>query len=101
MGNRQNLHNLLVSILGSANVYFQPPPTVTMKYPCIVYEWSSNATKFADDNPYSHTRKYTVTAIDTNPDSAIPDKLSALPMSSFDRPFTTNNLRHYVFTIYY
>ena len=38
MKTRYELHEFLCEILGSRNVYFQPPESVKMKYPAIVYE---------------------------------------------------------------
>ena len=35
---RNDLQKLLVEVLGSKNVYFQPPESVKMKYPAIVYQ---------------------------------------------------------------
>ena len=101
MGSRLELHALLVSILGSNHVYFQPPASIQMSYPCIVYERSSNDTKFADDRPYRQTKKYTVTVIDKNPDSAIPDKVAKLPLCKLGRCYTTENLNHDSFDLYY
>lgn len=101
MGTRLQLQTLLEALLGSRNVYFQPPSTVKMKYPCIVYSLSDIDTKFADNIPYSNKRRYQSTAIDPNPDSVIPDKLALLPMCVFDRSYTADNLNHYVFNIYF
>ena len=101
MGTRLQLQTLLEALLGSRNVYFQPPSTVKMKYPCIVYSLSDIDTKFADNIPYSNKRRYQLTAIDANPDSVIPDKLALLPMCVFDRSYTADNLNHYVFNIYF
>lgn len=101
MGTRLDFHALLCRLLGASNVYFQPPETIKMTYPCIVYERSANDTKFADNAPYKTMRRYTVTAIDKNPDSELPDKLGELSFSRMNRFFTANNLNHYVFNIYY
>ena len=101
MGQRVDLHKKLCDILGTTNVYFQPPETIKIKYPCIIYERSSNNVKFADDNPYTTRRRYTLTVIDKDPDSELPDKISMLPLCTSDRMFTTDNLNHYVFNIYY
>lgn len=101
MGTRIQLQSLLEALLVSRNVYFQPPPSVKMKYPCVVYSLSDIDTKFADNNPYSNSRRYQLTAIDPNPDSIIPDKLAWLPMCIFDRSYTSDNLNHYVFNIYF
>ncbi len=101
MAPRLQLQTKLVSILGTDNVYFQPPPTVKMKYPCIVYHRDSIQTEYADDNPYKSTIRYQITVIDRDPDSLIPAKVGALPMSRFERFFTADNLNHDVYTLYF
>jgi hypothetical protein len=101
MGRRVDLHNHLVSLLGSTNVYFQPPESIAVQYPCIVYSLSSNDVRFADDGPYSITRRYQLTLIDRDPDNLIVDKISQMPYCHLDRTFTTSNLHHYVFDVYY
>lgn len=101
MGTRLQLQTLLESLLGTRNVYFQPPPNVMMAYPCIVYERSDIDTSFADDKPYNHMRSYQVTLMDRNPDSPIIDKLIELPRCAFDRHFTADSLNHDIFSIYY
>ena len=82
------------------NVYFQPPSGHKLIYPCIIYEARSGDTLFADDNPYRFTMSYTVTVIDSNPDSDLPEKVAMLPQCRMDRCFTSDNLNHYVFVLY-
>ena len=101
MDKRLELHEQFVSILGSRNVYFQPPATVTLQYPAIVYKLSDIDNTFADDEVYNQSWFYTVTIIDSDPDSEIVKKISKLPKVKFDRYFASENLNHYVFTIYY
>ena len=101
MGRRLDLHNLLIETLGSANVYFQPPPSNQIAYPCIVYSYVGNNTVFADDAPYSITKEYQVTVIDRNPDSVIPDNIAKLKQCSLSRTYVTDNLNHYVFSLFY
>lgn len=101
MKNRIDLHELLCKILGTRNVYFQPPETVKMEYPCIVYKRNLIDTDFADDKPYKNTKRYSITVIDKNPDSEIPDKVAMLPMCRFDTHFTSENLNHDTYNIYY
>jgi len=91
----------LEALLGSSNVYFQPPNNLAMQYPCIVYKRDAADTKFADNAPYSYTKRYQVTVIDKNPDSLIPDKVAALPLCVFNRHFTAGSLNHDVFILYY
>lgn len=101
MDRRLTLHAKLVSILGSSNVYFQPPANVEMKFPAIVYEHDKMATDFADNLPYNRVKGYQVTVIDRDPDSVTPDKVGALPLCTFSRAFVANNLNHSVFNLYF
>lgn len=102
MGTRIDLHEELVKVLGSSNVYFQPPETIKMHYPCIVYQRDSGDTNFGDNIPYRVTKRYQVTVIDKDPDSGIPDKMAwAFPMCVYDRGYTSDNLNHTVFNLYW
>jgi hypothetical protein len=101
MGLRLDLQTLLEDLLGTGNVYFQPPESVKMVYPCIVYQRYIAKTQFADDVPYAHDERYQVTVIDPDPDSPIPAMVAALPMCIKNRFFVVNNLNHDVYNLYY
>jgi hypothetical protein len=99
MGQRLQLHQLLETF--TPNVYFQPPTNVQLEYPCIIYKRDFAETKFADDRPYNHRKRYMVIIIDPDPDSEIPEKVAAMPLSLFNRFYTADNLNHDVFNVYY
>ena len=99
MAPRLDLHQLLETF--TENVYFQPPTNIQLKYPCIIYKRDFADTKFADDKPYNHTLRYAVTVIDLDPDSEIPGKVAALPMSLFNRFYTADNLNHDVYNVFF
>ena len=99
MGSRLKLQEELEKLLGTRNVYFQPPPSLKMKYPCIVYERARFNSRFADNLPYKVDKVYYVTYIDTNPDSDMPDKLSRFPQSVFQRHYVSENMYHDQFRI--
>ena len=99
MGDRLDLHAILVSLLGSSNVYFQPPASFQLSYPCIVYERSRIRTRFANNEPYNHDKQYTLTVIDEDPDSAIPDLVAGLSRCVHDRSFKSDQLNHDVFSL--
>lgn len=101
MSRRLLLHEMLCDALGSRNVYYQPPATVKMQYPAIVYSRSKIDNDFADDSVYRQSHYYSLTVIDKNPDSDVVDRVSRLKSCHFDRHFTSDNLNHDVFTIYY
>lgn len=101
MDSRPNLQAKLEEILGNKNVYFQPPESLKLNFPAIVYKRSNIKNNFAGDSVYTQSYFYEITVIDKRPDSKISRSLSLLPKIKFDRSFTSNNLYHDVFTIYY
>ena len=101
MANRLDLQAELEELLGSRNVYFQPPASVRINYPAIVYTRSDIDNTFADDSVYMQSHFYEVTVIDEDPDSKIVESVSKLPTCRFSRHFTSENLNHDTFIIYY
>lgn len=101
MGSRLELQTLLESVLGSRNVYYQPPASVRMNYPAIVYFRSDIENDFANDSAYIQSLAYEVIVIDEDPDSNIVMRVSQLPMCRYDRHYTSDNLNHDVFTLYF
>lgn len=101
MAQRLELQQALIDLLGSTNVYFQPPTNIVMKYPCIVYHRGTGQTRFADDKPYKYAKSYVITVIDRDPDSPIPDKVAKLPTCVHDRFFTADDLNHDVFRLFW
>jgi predicted component of viral defense system (DUF524 family) len=101
MGSRLELQTKLEELLGSRNVYFQPPESVKLNYPAIVYSRSDIENTFANNGVYRQSLVYQVTLIDKNPDSDLVAKVSRLPMCRFDRHFKADNLNHDVFTLYF
>lgn len=98
---RVELQQLLEDTLGSRHVYFNPPATIKMTYPAIVYERSDIENLAADNLPYLRHYRYMLTVIDKNPDSEHVENVSLLPACSYDRHYVADNLHHDVFTIYF
>lgn len=98
---RLELHSVLVKLVDPNKVYFQPPSSIKMTYPCIVYELNDIDVTYANSIKYKNKKRYMLTVIDQDPDSEIPNKLLTLEYSSFDRHFITDNLNHYTFTLYF
>lgn len=126
MRDRLKLHELLCEVLASSgkwlwdsvsfdpenfqkaiqeeakkHVFFQPPENLKLSYPCIIYSLSSGRTDFADNLPYTFSKRYSIAYIDKNPDSSIPDRIAQLPCCTFDRHYTADNLNHDLFEIYF
>ena len=101
MGSRLDLQSKLEELLGSRNVYYQPPASVEMKYPAIRYSKKNIVSKHANDAKYSNNKCYELIVIDKKPDNPVIDDILALRYCAFDRHYVADNLNHDVFTIYY
>lgn len=101
MASRLNLHEELCKLLGTRNVYFQPPSSVKMKYPAIVYSLDALENRHANDSVYSTNTRYSLTYIDEDPESEKVYEIAKLPHCRFDRFYISDNLNHYTYTIYY
>ena len=101
MKRRVELHNVLVKILGSNNVYFQPPANVRMKYPAILYSRNDMNNQHADNIPYVQKMGYQIVYISKDPDDPVVQKIAGLPYCRYDRHYNSDNLNHDVFSIYF
>ena len=98
---RLDLHAILKALTGVTDAYFQPKMGQDLAYPVIVYERDDSFVAHADNLPYVHMKRYSVTVIDRDPDSLIPDLVEGLPYARFDRFFVINGLNHTVFNLYF
>lgn len=101
MADRLDLQSLLEELLGSRNVYYQPPETVKMQYDAIRYKKKSIVPRYANDAKYALLDCYELTVISKKADNPVVKKLLSLPYCSYDRPYVADNLYHDVLTIYY
>lgn len=98
---RLEFQTFLETLKGDKNVYFQPPPSLRMNYPAIRYKLYAIRNVAADNLPYFQGTGYEMTYITKNPDDPMVQTLSKLPMCTFDRFYTSDNLNHYTFVIFY
>ena len=99
---RIDLQTELETVLGTRNVYFQPPESLQMKYPAIVYELADIIIDKANNKNYIRNNRYTLTLIHKNPDNELKDTiLDEFEFISFDRFFSKDGLNHYVYDLYY
>lgn len=95
------LQNIFEDYLGSKNVYYQPPANIKLKFPCIVYRKSKIKTIRADNRFYGKTDEYTITYISKTVDDDVILKILELETCTHDRRYTSDNLYHDVFTLYF
>ena len=98
---RLELHEVLCTILGSRHVYFQPPESIRMEYPAIVYELDRVNGPRADDRLYLKRHRYAIKYISRDPDNTVIDAMLELPYCNFDRRFVSDNLYHDCFDLHY
>lgn len=101
MDRRLILQEKLENILGTRNVYFQPPSNTHIKYPCIVYTRDDFLTRNADDVKYMSMGRYSITLIGHSPENELIPKLCELDYCSYDRHFVSDGLHHDAFTLYF
>lgn len=106
MGDRLDLHERLAMVLdlmepdGDRHVYFNPPPSVSLKYPAIRYSLNSIDSVYANGGTYRNAPSFDITLIDEEPDTAYLVKILQLPYCKFNRFYRVDNLNHWNFTIY-
>lgn len=107
MGRRLDLHHELQRIYESTTgktskdrIFYQPPASIRLTYPCILYKLSTMPTTHANNFPYQIEHEYELTVIDSDPNSALRERISKLQHCRLTRIFESDNLHHYVFHIY-
>lgn len=101
MGTRLELQTKLEELLGSRNVYYQPPSSVKMEYPAIVYSRTDFTYALANDEKYLIKKRYSIIVISKKPDDPVLDKLLALPFCSYGTQYKVDNLIHDTFDLYF
>lgn len=101
MASRLDLQIQLEDILGTRNVYYQPPESIKLCYPCILYSLADIDQIHADNLDYLNNRRYELILIDENPDSEYVDAILHMQTSRFDRSYAASGLNHFVFSLYY
>ncbi len=99
----ERLRKKLLGVTELSKCYYDPPASIRMTYPCIIFNLSSNHVRYADNGTYKSRLRWNVTIVDpvsTNGEKYIA-LMTSLPYCTFDRHYVTDNLHHYTFVIYY
>lgn len=96
---RLSLQATLEAIPGIKKVYYQPPASIHLQYPCIIYSLDDDDKVYANGSPYLNRVKFSILVITKDP---LPEEmmsvLNSLPYVSFSRHYTSDNLHHYSYT---
>ena len=82
------------------HVYFQPPESISMKYPAIVFNRRLIENTNANDTVYNQRTSFELTVIDPDPEGVIAYEISKLPYCTHNRHYTADNLNHDVFILF-
>lgn len=94
---RLDVHDVIEHIVGNDHVYYQPPESFRMQYPCAVYNIQRVRPTYANDGSYIQHDEYLVTYICYDPDDPVINDFRNARGFVFDRHFTSDNLHHTVF----
>lgn len=107
MRHRLELQKKLEAILGTREVFFQPPESKKItNFPVIIYTLQQVNTTFASNKRYKIDEAYQITLITKDPETDLYEKiLSAFEEDInfhilFDRLTPMNNLNHFYYTVY-
>lgn len=97
---RVKVSQMLHSVLGSSNVYYDPPESIKMKFPAIVYKRAKINTINASNDKYVIHDRYEITFIRKDADNETLDAILALPYCEHNSSYKASDLYHDVFTLY-
>lgn len=100
MRTRMDLHNKFKELLGSEQVYYQPPESLKMQYPAIRYSKADITNIYANNIKYYSHDVFDVVIISKVPDHPVIKKILELPYTEFDRHYVSDNLNHDIIRIY-
>lgn len=101
MRSRLDMQEYLQQLLGSKNVYFQPPEGMRISYPAFIYNPSKRGDRFANNSRYLKRRSYFVQYVSPTYDERFVESILDQDYCSFDRYFAKDDLHHFNFTMFY
>lgn len=97
---RQDLHMELLTFC--PNVYYQPPESIKLTYPCIVYSEETPYVEPADNIKYKVNRRWQIMVITKDPENTLGWTIfNSLSHCTIGRIFNSNNLHHVSLSLYF
>lgn len=98
---RKELQSALEGITGVNKVYFQPPESIRLEYPCIVYSIKNHGFNHANDDKYIGVDKYEAVLIQKTYNESLIKSILRMKFCSHDAEYLNDNLYHDAFTIFW
>lgn len=99
LAKRIDLQRYLESLVGKGRVYFEPPETLKIQYPCIVYNLSRFDPVSADNLSYTVHQDYDVQYITREPEPDIPLKLAYSKRFRAGQHFVSDGMHHFNYSV--
>lgn len=95
---REILSKVMVDCGEEPKLYYQPPESMRLEYPCMIYHLKDMSSNYADNRPYMKLISFDITYVTRSPSSSVPVAMTDQSLMSFDRYYTADNLHHYAYT---
>lgn len=85
-------------------VYYDPPTSIQMQYPCFRFTMNNTDSKYADNIHYINTKRWALTYITRDVeeiDMVIKKVLDAFKYCTHETTFKSDNLNNVVFNLYF
>lgn len=97
---RLSLHSELVSLCN--HVYYNPPESLKLEYPCIVYAQEPPDVRKADNKRFIVTNKWQLVVISKDVDYDLAETIAEhFEKCAISRIYKADNLQHWSLTLYY
>ncbi len=100
----EQLRDKLYLVNNTKNVYYNPPTSIRMEFPCFRFELNNLDVKHADNFAYSRKPRWAVTYITRDVEDVekvAEQMLDIFQYCNFDTSFRSDNLEHAVFNLYF
>lgn len=100
----EDLRDHLYLIHNTENVYYDPPESIRMDFPCFRFELNNIDVKHADNKAYAKKPRWAVTYITRDLEEieeVAEEMLEHFQYCNFDTSFRADNLQHAVFNLYF
>ncbi len=100
----EDLRAQLYLIHDTENVYYDPPESIRMDFPCFRFELNNFDVSHADNKAYSKKPRWAVTYITRDIEEieqVAEEMLEHFKYCNFDTSFRADNLEHAVFNLYF